>query len=211
MLLCLQLSRRLYPAKEDVSPLVFRLSALAKKKTKTEYEAARLAASTLMNKNARMAAFVESLATGGDPRTGNPARHPCYLGYFRLFNEARYYEAHDVLEHLWLDTARDGSDPNFLFYKALIQVAGAFVHLQKQHAFPDHPKHGRRLRPATRLFALAARNLDGFPPRHLGLDVAALRARCVDIAAEIAAADFSRNPWTPETAPRLALDGSGGL
>ena len=164
-----------------------------------------------MNKSDRIAAFVDSLATGGDPHAGDPARHPCYLGYFRLFNEARYYEAHDVLEHLWLDAERDGSEPNFLFYKALIQVAGAFVHLQKQHAFPDHPKHGRRLRPAAQLFALAAHNLDGFPPRRLGLDVAALRALCRDAAAEIAASDFTRNPWTPQTAPRLALDCSGGL
>ncbi len=132
-----------------------------------------------MNKSERIAAFVDSLATGGDPAAtaGERSRHPCYLGYFRLFNAGRYYEAHDVLEHLWLGVR---GDPDFLFFKGLIQVAGAFVHLQKQHDFPAHAKHGRRLRPAARLFALAEGNLSRFPARHLGLDVAALRALCAE-------------------------------
>ena len=159
-----------------------------------------------MNKSDRIAAFVESLATtaDADAHAGDPARHPCYLGYFQLFNEARYYEAHDVLEHLWLGAR---GDPDFLFYKGLIQVAGAYVHLQKQHDFPTHAKHGRRLRPAVRLFELGRRNLGAFPAQHLRLDVAALRALCADTAAEIAASDFTRNPWTPTTAPRLELGG----
>ena len=40
---------------------------------------------------------------------------------------------------------------NYLFFKGLIQVAGAFVHLQKQFLHPEHPKHRPRLRPAVRL------------------------------------------------------------
>jgi predicted metal-dependent hydrolase len=28
---------------------------------------------------------------------------PRYWGYFRTFNEGRFYEAHDVLEDLWLE------------------------------------------------------------------------------------------------------------
>ena len=36
--------------------------------------------------------------------TDEIAEHPCYVGYFRCWNEQRYYEAHDVLEHLWLRT-----------------------------------------------------------------------------------------------------------
>lgn len=161
-----------------------------------------------MNKSDRIAAFVDSLATGGDPAAlaaadgADRASHPCYLGYFQLFNEGRYYEAHDVLEHLWLGVR---GDPDFLFFKGLIQVAGAFVHLQKQHDFPAHAKHGRRLRPAARLFALAEGNLSRFPARHLGLDVAALRALCADTAGALAAAGFTRNPWSPATAPRLVL------
>ena len=86
-----------------------------------------------MNKHARMEAFVAGL--GGDPAL---AAHPCYQGYFQCFNDARYYEAHDVLEHLWLRGGR--ADPEHAFYKGLIQVAGAFVHLQKQHARPATPR-----------------------------------------------------------------------
>ena len=50
-----------------------------------------------------------------------------FAGYFILFNEQKFYEAHDVLEDLWLP---DRHGPNGHFYKGLIQLAGAFVHLQ---------------------------------------------------------------------------------
>ncbi len=152
-----------------------------------------------MNKHDRMEAFVAGL--GGDPAL---AAHPCYQGYFRCFNEGRYYEAHDVLEHLWLRGGR--TDPEHAFYKGLIQVAGAFVHLRKQHERPDHAKDGRRLRPAVRLFALATANLTPYGPRHLSLNVDAVLTLCAAQVAAIVASDFSRNPWSPLTAPRIVLE-----
>ena len=148
----------------------------------------------------RMDAFVAAL--GHDNAL---ALHPCYQGYFTCFNEGRYYEAHDVLEHLWL---RDGPGAtDYAFYKGLIQLAGAFVHLRKQFEHPTHIKHGRRLRPAVRLFALARANLAGYEPRHLSLDVVAIRALCNEWATAIEAAEFARNPWSVERAPQLALVG----
>ena len=54
---------------------------------------------------------------------------PRYAGYFALFNQQKFYEAHDILEDLWLP---DRHGVNGSFYKGLIQLAGAFVHLQKQ-------------------------------------------------------------------------------
>jgi hypothetical protein len=126
---------------------------------------------------------------------------PCYEGYFVCFNTQRYYEAHDVLEHLWLQT-RDG---NHAFYKGLIQLAGAFVHLQKQFLRPTHPKDATRARPAARLFQLAARNLGPYRPNHLGLDVERVWALSTGLAEQIKNSNFS-NPWTPETAPTLALN-----
>ena len=152
-----------------------------------------------MNKHARISSFVAGL--GGDPGL---AVHPCYQGYFKCFNETRYYEAHDVLEHLWLQGGR--TDPEHAFYKGLIQLAGAFVHLRKQHARPDHAKDGRRLRPAVRLFALAVANLTPYGPRHLGLDIDAVLALCAAQVAAIVASDFTQNPWSPEIAPRLAAE-----
>src|SRR5216117_3678649 len=81
-----------------------------------------------------------------------------YLGYFACFNRGLFYEAHDVLEELWL---ADRKGPNGAFYKGLIQLAGAFVHLQKG-----------RLRPAAALFKLAHANLQRYPDGHERLDVA---------------------------------------
>ena len=143
-----------------------------------------------------METFVREL--GCDPGL---AHDPCYYGYFTCFNAQRYYEAHDVLEHLWLQ----GKAENYAFFKGLIQLAGAFVHLKKQRESPDHPKHGRRLRPAVRLFQLAATNLSAFRPRHMDLDVSAVCALCEQMAQEIIAGKFASNPWTPESAPQLRL------
>ena len=59
--------------------------------------------------------------------------------------------------------------------------------------------------PAVRLLRLGAQNLAPFAPRHLRLDVAALLHRCARLAEEIIAADYARNPWQPEHAPRVEL------
>lgn len=149
-----------------------------------------------MKKAERITAYVQQLGAelGG-------TLHPCYEGYFRCFNERKYYEAHDVLEHLWLQC----HDENHRFFKGLIQIAGAFVHLQKQFLRPDHPKDGRRLRPAVRLFHLGTSNLDPYRPRHMQLDVDALCAACARLAAEIAASGFTHNPWHPSRSLQLDL------
>jgi predicted metal-dependent hydrolase len=72
------------------------------------------------HKNARIADRIES------SRGQDLDAH--YAGYFDCFNRQLFYEAHEVLEHLWL---KDKYGPNGAFYKGLIQLAGAFVHLQK--------------------------------------------------------------------------------
>ena len=82
-----------------------------------------------------------------------------YLAYFACFNDRLYYEAHDVLEELWLPLRKDSTGD---FYKGLIQLAGAFVHLQKGRASPS-----------AALFRLARANLEKFPRQHQGLDLAA--------------------------------------
>jgi predicted metal-dependent hydrolase len=127
--------------------------------------------------------------------------HPFYLAFFYYWNERRYYDAHDVLEQLWLKKKSPDAD----FFKGLIQAAGAFVHLQKRFEYPAHAKHGRRLPPAVRLFRLAQKNLSGFGPRHHGLDVAALCQLLRTYADEIVASDYTFNPWSPQSAPKLKL------
>ena len=128
-------------------------------------------------------------------------KHPYYRAFFRCWNEQRYYEAHDVLEQLWLNSESPDAD----FFKGLIQAAGAFVHLQKRFEYPSHAKHSKRLPPAVRLFRLAQRNLAKFAPSHHGLDVAALCQLLSRYADDIVASNYTINPWSPETAPKLEL------
>ena len=155
-----------------------------------------------MKKSDRISAFVESLNAPSD----DLAFDPCYLGYFKCFNQQDYYEAHDVLEHLWLANQADGKqDPNYRFFKGLIQLAGAFVHLKKQFARPTHPKDGTRARPASRLFLMAKENLAPYAPVHLSLDVADLCRFCEEQSRAIIQADYSVNPWSPAAAPTLQL------
>lgn len=150
-----------------------------------------------MKKFDRMEQFVTSLHTGDAG-----GLHPCYAGYFVCFNRGEYYEAHDVLEHLWLQ-CEDDNEP---FYKGLIQFAGAFVHLRKHHQRPEHPKDGRRLAPASRLFDLTTANLAPFAPRHLRLDVAFVLALADEMAGHLRRSDFTLNPWSPDDLPQIAPD-----
>ena len=155
-----------------------------------------------MNKGERISQFVsETIAEDVRPNQRDIARHPFYRAFFNCWNEKRYYEAHDVLEQLWLKTKSSDAD----YFKGLIQAAGAFVHLQKRFEYPLHAKHSRRLSPAVRLFRLAERNLSPFAPQHHGLDVAAFCKLLRECADRIVASDYKINPWSPETAPKLHL------
>jgi predicted metal-dependent hydrolase len=98
------------------------------------------------------------LGAKGRPEEGKEGlRQACYLAFFERFNAGRYYEAHDVLEVIWLPT-RGESDG--AFYKGLIQLAGAFVHVQKE-----------RYAPAIALLRRARFHLEQYPTQHHGLSV----------------------------------------
>lgn len=114
-----------------------------------------------------------------------------YLGYFDCFNRQLYYEAHDVLEELWL---ADKHGPDGDYFKGLIQLAGAFVHLQKN-----------RLRPSSALFKLARNNLSKYPSQHWRLDVACVLQMIEQWLAWLEAGDFKENPFPGKGAPVLNL------
>ncbi len=155
-----------------------------------------------MNKGERISRFVVGLGVeNAEPDQKDIVKHPFYRAFFHCWNEKRYYEAHDVLEQLWLKTKSPDAD----YFKGLIQAAGAFVHLQKRFEHPLHAKHSRRLSPAVRLFRLAERNLSRFAPQHHGLDVAAFCKLLCGCADRIVESDYKTNPWSPETAPKLKL------
>ena len=134
-----------------------------------------------MTKHERIAALAGQFA--------GPDVDPRYAGYFALFNRQEFYEAHDVLEDLWL-ADRHGANGNF--YKGLIQLAGAFVHLQKN-----------RLRPSAALFKLAQTNLEKYPVRHERLDLKAVLAMIADWLRQLEPADV--NPLSASNVPQLAL------
>jgi predicted metal-dependent hydrolase len=114
-----------------------------------------------------------------------------YLGFFECFNRQMYYEAHEVLEKLWLPS-RQG--PNDLFYKGLIQLAGAFVHLQKV-----------RSGPAASLFKLARANLQKFSPIHERLNVADVLHLVEIWLQKVESGRLESSPLTSANAPQIQL------
>jgi len=137
----------------------------------------------MSGKSAKVAARVSGLGYDGwDPR---------YVGWFECFNQGLYYEAHDVLEDLWLEQGKDGS--NYAFYKGLIQLAGAFVHLQKE-----------RRSPAVSLFRLAETNLVRYPMGHEGLKLREL-LELADAWRSVSADPGRNNPLHELPRPRLHL------
>jgi predicted metal-dependent hydrolase len=81
---------------------------------------------------------------------------PRYLAGIRHFNRGDYFEAHEVWEDLWHDTA----GPDRRFYQGLIQAAVAVYHAGNGNA-----------RGARRLFHSGRRYMSSYPQSHLGLDV----------------------------------------
>jgi predicted metal-dependent hydrolase len=135
------------------------------------------------HKSARIAAMIESFQ--GQELDAH------YLGYFDCFNRQLFYEAHDVLEDLWLPD-RHGANGNF--YKGLIQLAGAFVHLQK-----------KRLRPSAALFKLAQANLEKYPSPHEHLNLGAVQLLITGWLVQLEKGGFQINPLTARNVPQLAL------
>jgi hypothetical protein len=103
----------------------------------------------------------ESSRTGSDEvALKDLGSAPDYGEYESCFNSGRYYEAHDALEPRWLQVRHRREGP---FLKGLIQLAGAFVHVQKG-----------RLGPANALLARARHHLAPFSTSMTPLDVPAV-------------------------------------
>jgi len=137
----------------------------------------------MSKKSAKIAALID--------RCGGQDFDAHYLGYFECFNQGLFYESHDVLEELWL---ADRHGLNGSFYKGLIQLAGAFVHLQKN-----------RLRPAAALFKLARTNLQKYPASHDRLSVTKVLDLIENWLEQLETGDFAVNPLTAANAPQIQL------
>lgn len=137
----------------------------------------------MTDKSAEIAALIESC------RGRDLDAH--YLAFFKCFNRQWFYEAHEVLETLWRPN-RQG--PNHLFYKGLIQLAGAFVHFQKS-----------RPGPAASLLKLARANLQQFPAIHERLNVADVLQMAETWLRRIESGQAGATQLTPITAPQIHL------
>ena len=79
---------------------------------------------------------------------------PRFLKFFDFFNCEKFFEAHEVLELLW----READPKDRLFYQGLIQIAAAFVHVQRGTE-----------KGAQELFKKASQNLSGYLPLYKGV------------------------------------------
>lgn len=145
------------------------------------------------------ASRISELWEGVDPR-GRDVR---YAAYFERFNREEYYEAHDVLESLWLEGGREAQGAKF--YQGLIQLAGAFVHLKKHFEAPSHRVHGQRLPPAYRLFGLAEKNVGGYGEIWEGMMLAPVRRLAGEMREHLERGEFKSNPWRAKQGPKLDL------
>ncbi len=78
------------------------------------------------------------------------------LEYVELFDAGRYWDAHEALEDHWREDRVD-------FYKGMIQVAAAFVHVDKRNWLG-----------ARKVLLRALPYLEACPTTHRGFDVAAV-------------------------------------
>ncbi len=74
----------------------------------------------------------------------------------QLFNQEKFFECHEVIEKLWLETKGPDKD----FYKGIIQAAVALHHLKKGN-----------ISGALGLFKSSIQHLEAYQPKTLGLDV----------------------------------------
>lgn len=82
---------------------------------------------------------------------------PRYLAGILFFNRRDYFDAHEVWESLWMDTAA----PEKRFYQALIQAAVALYHFGNGN-----------LRGAAKLYGSSRNYMEKFGSPFLGLDAA---------------------------------------
>lgn len=119
---------------------------------------------------------------------------PRYLAGILFFNEADFFEAHEVWEDVWLNTP----GPERKFFQGLIQAAVALYHFGNGN-----------LRGAIKLFHSSRGYLRTFGSSYLGLDLDAFAAqmdRCfAEVLAQEAEPDRALRP-DEELMPRITLE-----
>ena len=100
-----------------------------------------------------------------------------YLRGIALFNEGRYWHAHESWEAAWLPMGDAPEDDGEIFFRALIQLASG-LHLKRCGRYAGSRSH----------FAKAAEKFAVMPAAYMGLDVLSMK-----IFARYQLAHFGRN------------------
>jgi bacterioferritin-associated ferredoxin len=126
--------------------------------------------------------------------TADPDQQPVELvEAVSLFNRRFFWEAHEVLEHLWLEEQGDRK----VLYQGIIQAAACFYHVL--NANPQG---------ALKLSKDAQQKLDPFRPRYLGIELDLLCERLQifhDQAKEILGT--TREGFSYDLLPKLKIGG----
>ena len=114
-----------------------------------------------------------------------------YLHGIDLFNQEKFFEAHEVWESIWMRSQGETK----IFYQALIQAAGALLHM----------RNGNR-QGALHLFAASLDKFSRVPREFLGLPVGEFTGKLSVLLADVrnVAAD-SRVELLPGKMPKIAL------
>ena len=98
------------------------------------------------------------------------------------WDEQRYFEAHELFEHAW----KLGPETDRDFWKGIIQVAVAAVHLQRENRIG-----------ARRLLDRALARLSEQPGIHRGVDVVVLRRTATAARTQLDAGRIPDADWGP--------------
>jgi hypothetical protein len=119
-------------------------------------------------------------------------RLPVLAQAVREFNDGLFFQSHETLEDVWIVSPWPVRD----FFQGIIQVAAAFVHL-KRNEYPG----------THHLLAEAMLKLEGFAPRHLGVDVERLLADARRARDEVLALGEQRlHLFDRRLVPRIEFD-----
>jgi uncharacterized protein len=117
---------------------------------------------------------------------------PRYLAGILFFNRQDYFEAHEVWESLWMESA----GPERRFYQALIQAAVALYHFGNGN-----------LRGAVKLFHSSKNYMQPYGERYLGLDASDFWGQMARCFADVLASPDPDRDLRPqeELLPSIAL------
>ena len=115
-----------------------------------------------------------------------PAVDPRLTEGIALFNHRRFFECHEVLERLWLETKGRDKD----FYKGLIQAAVAFHHWSRRNPAG-----------AMSLYRSSSTYLKKYAPAHAGVDVVGFLTRYTELFAWLRRHHL---PYDPHLVPSIA-------